>query len=50
MMINMQTEKKKSDLSKNVIFPAKLSYQEQYPAISKYETPDYIKKLRENRK
>ncbi len=37
---------KATDKSKNVIFPAKLSFQERYPVISKYKTPDYIKKLR----
>lgn len=34
----------------NVIFLAKLSFQEQYPKISIYETPNYIKKLRERKK
>lgn len=41
------SNKKKEEISRNVVFPCKLSYQEQYPTTSFYKTPEYIKKYRE---
>lgn len=43
---NKQKESEEKTISKNVIFPTKLSFQEQYPESSIYKTPEYIKELR----
>jgi len=44
----MPTEKE-TKISKNIIFPAKLSFQESYPETSIYTTPEYIKEYRKTK-